>query len=113
MRYAVIGAVLVASLVFAALLAALLPSNSFADRGIAAPGGTQGLIPLSVPLGEHRQQVTVLDPQMHVMAVYHVDGATGEIVLRSVRNIHWDLQMSEFNGKSPSPKEIHALLDPR
>ncbi|MEQ8790284.1 MAG: hypothetical protein RIC55_28570 [Pirellulaceae bacterium] len=71
------------------------------------------LIALSHDLGEGRQQVTVIDPKMRVMAVYHVDPTSGEITLKSVRNIHWDLQMEEFNGVNPSPRDIRALLEQR
>jgi len=44
-----------------------------------------------------------------VLAVYHVDKATGEIALRSVRNITWDLQMVEFNSGKPLPQDIRNL----
>ncbi len=47
------------------------------------------------------------------MSVYHVESATGEIALKSVRRFHWDLQMDEFNGDSPSPREIRALIEQR
>jgi hypothetical protein len=46
--------------------------------------------------------------------VYQVDPRSGAIALKSVRNIHWDLQMDEFNsGGNPSPKEIRSLLEQR
>ena len=68
---------------------------------------------MSSSVGDHRQQLMVVDPELRVMSVYHVDGATGEIVLKSVRNIHWDLQMMEFNGTSPTPREIRTQLEQR
>jgi hypothetical protein len=74
---------------------------------------SSGLIALATPVGDHRQQLMVVDPELRVMSVYHVDGATGEIVLKSVRNIHWDLQMMEFNGTSPTPREIRTQLEQR
>lgn len=74
---------------------------------------TGELIALSHDLGEGRQQVTVIDPKLRVMAVYHVERTSGEIALKSVRNVHWDLQMEEFNGVSPSPRDIRALLEQR
>ncbi len=43
----------------------------------------------------------------------HIDHATGVISLKSVRNIHADLLMDEFNTESPLPKEIRAILDQR
>jgi hypothetical protein len=90
-----------------------------APVGPAVPGsasgaaGAGGLIALACSAGDHRQQLTVVDPNMKVVGVYHIDTATGDIVLKSVRNIHWDLQMVEFNGGSPSPKEIRTLLEQR
>jgi hypothetical protein len=112
MRIAVVGASVVASLVLAMTVSALAPSVGLAQR--AEPAGSKpdgGLIALSVMVGEQRQQITVIDPQMHVMSVYHVDLTSGEVVLKSVRNIHWDLQMMEFNGTSPLPREIRALVE--
>ncbi len=108
MRIAVIGVSLFACLVFAALVPALVPRVGRAER--AAPGGNGGLIALSAP-GEHGQQVTLIDPETRVVGVYHIDAATGEIVLKSIRNIHWDLQMNEFNGTSPLPSEVRSMLD--
>ena len=55
--------------------------------------------------------VTVIDPRQRSMSVYHVELSTGEITLKSVRNIQWDLQMMDFNGTNPLPKEIRAVLD--
>jgi hypothetical protein len=43
------------------------------------------------------------------MAVYHVDRASGEIILRSVRNLTWDLQMMEFNSGEPLPQDIRDM----
>ena len=68
---------------------------------------------MAAPAGEKSQLITVLDPRQHVMCVYHVDLATGKIALRSVRNIHWDLQMMYLNNESPLPLEIRSLLEPR
>jgi hypothetical protein len=55
------------------------------------------------------QALVVVDPGQRVMAVYHVDKATGEIALRSVRNITWDLQMVEFNSGEPLPQDIRNI----
>jgi hypothetical protein len=114
MRIAVVGASVVASLVFAAVVAALVPNVGLAQR--SEPSGVRsegGLIALATAAGETRQQITVIDPQMHVLSVYHIDLASGEVSLKSVRNIHWDLQMSEFNGTNPLPKEIRSTLEQR
>jgi hypothetical protein len=57
--------------------------------------------------------LTVVNSNSNVMAVYQIDPATGEITLRGVRNFNYDLQMDEFNGVSPTPREIRSLLQRR
>ena len=71
------------------------------------------IIALSFDPGDGRQQVTVIDPRTRVMAVYHVDRTTGALTLKSVRNVHWDLQIEDFNSANPTPREIRALTEPR
>jgi hypothetical protein len=56
------------------------------------------------------QVVTVIDPRQRVLAVYHVDPASGKIVPKSIRNITWDLQMIEFNSGDPLPQDIRSGL---
>ena len=110
MRIAAVGVLVVC--VLAGLLAALVPSVGFAQRpGISHAGGT--LITVAGPAGEHRQQLTVVDPDTRGVAVYHIDTTSGEISLKSVRNIRYDLEMIEFNGTSPLPREIRSLLEPK
>jgi len=83
--------------------------------GVAAPEvsaqPSAGLIALSGPVDERFSRLTVVDPVRQVVAVYHIDRGTGEIELRCVRNIHWDLQMAHFNGQPPFPQEIRALVE--
>lgn len=55
------------------------------------------------------QAIVVVDPAQRVLAVYHVDRSTGEITLRSVRNVTWDLQMVEFNSGKPMPQDIRNM----
>jgi len=71
------------------------------------------LIALATSVDEHRQQITVIDPASRVMSVYHIELATGKVTLKSVRKIHWDLEMSDFNAVSPLPREIRTLLEQR
>jgi hypothetical protein len=72
------------------------------------------LIVLSFDLGDGRQQVTMVDPRQHVMAVYHVDKADGGIALKSVRNVQWDLLMEDFNSAgAPTPREVRAITQQR
>ncbi len=59
--------------------------------------------------GRH-QQVTIVDPVGRSMAVYHIRLDSGQIELKSVRNIHWDLQLVEFNGVRPLPQEIQSVV---
>ena len=111
MRIAVLGASVVASLVSALLMAALAPNVGFAQR--TAPSHVNsggGVIALATAAGEH-QQVTIIDPDTRALSVYHINLVTGGVELKSVRNIHWDLQMTEFNGTSPLPREIRSLLE--
>ena len=69
------------------------------------------LMAFSSELGNGPAQVTLIDAKSRVMCVYHVDRTTGQIELKSVRNVHWDLLIEEFNGVRPLPREIRALLE--
>jgi hypothetical protein len=53
----------------------------------------------------------VYDPQQQVLGVYHVDRTTGEIELKSIRQIQWDLRLLHWQGKKPLPEEIKNDLD--
>lgn len=111
MRTAVLVLLVVAAVVFAAWGAPQereAPSRPNAPQAAAA---NQDLIAVSAVVGDRLQQVTVIDPKQRVMSVYHIDLVSGKIALRSVRNIHWDLQMTDFNGDAPLPREIQALLE--
>ena len=110
MRIAVVGASVVASLVVAMLVAAA-PSVGLAQRSESSSVRASGLVALAAAAGEHHQQVTVIDPEARVLSVYHIDLGTGEIVLKSVRNIHWDLQLGVFNGTRPLPLEVQSMLE--
>lgn len=110
MRTAVAGAACLVVLVMAAWVASA--SNvGFAQRPAPPNLGSPGLISHMTTVGENRQQLTVLDPEMRAIAVYQIDLAKGNITLKSVRNIHWDLQMAEFNTEAPLPREIRTMLD--
>ncbi|MCI0359122.1 MAG: hypothetical protein L0211_11645 [Planctomycetaceae bacterium] len=110
MRAAVLG-----MLVGLGVLVALTFGFPEASAQRAAPdrATSSDLMALSFDAGDGRQQVTVIDPKSRVMAVYHVDRTTGALTLKSVRNIHWDLQIEDFNSANPTPREIRALTDPR
>jgi hypothetical protein len=109
---------------FTAVLVGILTSACLAwvaARADAAPpvasGPNQGksepaLIVMSSPLAEG-QQLTVIDPATRVVCIYHVSAKTGEISLKSIRNITWDLRMTQFNGVNPLPEEIRSLVEQR
>lgn len=111
MRIAVVGASVIASLVVAMFMAALVPSVGLAQRNESSWAKAGGLVALTVAAGENRQQLAVIDPETRVLGVYHIDLTTGEVVLKSVRRIHWDLQMDEFNATSPLPREVRSLVE--
>ncbi len=71
------------------------------------------LIALSTVVNDTHQQLLVVDPKLRVVSVYHVDLASGNVELRCVRNIHWDLQMEYFNGNGLLPAEIRSMLGAR
>ena len=106
-RAAVLGLVIAGLLVLC-----FSTTGTFADPP-ASPVANGRLLAVPTDVNAQVQQITVIDSQTRVMSVYHVERATGEVTLKSVRNIHWDLQMDEFNGTSPLPREIRALLQKR
>lgn len=85
-------------------------SSAMAQSQPGLPVST-GLVVHTAASGEGGQLVIMVDPQTRVMAVYHVDGSNGKVSLRSVRNLQWDLLIEEFNGGTPSPREIRTLLN--
>ncbi len=93
------------------------PRQEAAAQRPLAPAGSNfnrnGLIALGFEKDDSPPMVVVVDPKTNGMSTYHVDRMTGEITLKSVRNVRWDLQMEEFNGVSPTPQDIRSLLDRR
>ena len=73
-----------------------------------AGGQTQWKI-LENPNGPHA--ALIFDPVRQVFAVYHIDAASGQIMLKSVRNLAADLRLEQFNSGAPAPKDIQAMLD--
>jgi hypothetical protein len=114
MRIAAAGILVFAGLVIAVLVGTVRPDAAFAAprSGSSPVSGSSQLVTLVTALGENRQQLLVIDPELHVMSVYHVDSG-GEVTLKSVRNFHWDLQMEQFNGTNPLPREIRSLMQQR
>lgn len=122
MRVAVYGLVGVSAL--SGLIWAL-SLDSWAQGRASKPLKQQPVLPARVPVasagnviafcsdtGSGPSQVTLIDVEAQSMCVYHIDRSSGgKIELKSVRNFRWDLLMEEFNGVSPLPREIRALME--
>lgn len=65
----------------------------------------------ATPLDERQQLLLVVDPHLRNAAIYHVDGPTGALVLKSTRNITWDLMVGDFNAQEPKPAALRRMLD--
>ena len=115
MRTALLGALIGAGLAIVAVGATPDTRDRFGPRSGApsAAAPEKGLIALSVTVDNRYQQVTVVDPGLRAISVYHVELASGEIELRCVRDIRWDLQMEHYNGKGLLPPEIRSMLHAR
>jgi hypothetical protein len=115
MRRAALGALVGAGLVAVAIGLFGQRGEVFAQRVTPCPQGATGgeLIAVPTPLGDRGQLLTVIDPRQQTIGVYSIDLTTGKISLRSVRAIRWDLQMTEFNGDSPLPREVRLQLEQR
>ncbi len=79
---------------------------------VAAAGNSELLMTTSL-LADGRQQVVITDTKAKTMAIYEVEPTTGKVLLRSVREIKWDLQMQQFNATSPTPGEIRSMSGPK
>jgi len=63
-------------------------------------------------LDDGRRLLIVIDPATRHAAVYHVDPITGGMVLKSTRDISWDLRLDEFNAQEPKPATLRKMLEP-
>ena len=117
MRTVILGLVVVAGLVIGAAVAATERHEVRRDRPspyqLQSTLANADMLAVSANVGDKYQQLTVIDPKLRVMSVYHIEFATGRIALRSVRAFNFDMQMKQFNGKDPLPEEIESLLAPR
>lgn len=92
-----------------------LQSPAFGQRnGLvdASPEQRRWICQVAASVESPAHVVTVVDPDLGSLAVYHVDKISGDIELRSVRKIEWDLVLEEYNGckTSPHPAEIRSML---
>ncbi len=110
MRHSGLGVLVGAGLVLMALAVFGWRNEAAAQRtGGYEPAGE--LITHISSATENRQLLTVVDPRLRSIAIYHIDLTTGMVALKSVRNIQGDLMMSDFNGVSPLPREIRAMSE--
>ncbi len=112
MGRSLLGALLVAGLVIAAT----------ADRGATEPAyvartelpasfsQSSDLITHVTTQEGQPPMITVIDPRQRVMGIYLVDRGTGKIMLKSVRNFTWDLQMTNYDCDDPQPQDIRSGL---
>jgi hypothetical protein len=113
MQRAILGVIVGAGLATVAVALFGQRDEALAQRVAVSPAGSDGLIAMPIPSGDKGQLLAVIDPRLQTIGVYAVELPSGKISLRSVRNIHWDLQMSDFNGENPLPREIRLQLDQR
>jgi len=116
MKKAGLGLLIGAGLMVAALGGFGQRGDVFAQRPqqpAVAPGAGGDLLVVPIPSGDRGQLLAVIEPRQHVMSVYRIEATTGKIALKSVRNLHWDLQMSDLNNEAPLPQEIQSLLEQR
>ncbi len=62
---------------------------------------------MTATLANGVQQIVILDSSQKSLAVYQVE--MGNLQLRSVRSLVWDLRMEEFNGLPPLPSELRRV----
>jgi len=86
--------------------------RSAGSASAVAGASSEGVTVITADAGAE-QQITIINSKEKTIRVYHVDRMSGRISLKSVRNIHWDGQMEEFNVSSPSPREIRSLVTQR
>ena len=110
MRHSFVGALLGAGLVIAVTAGQGSSEPAYGPSNSLPAVQSDGLITHVTAADSQPQVVTVIDPRQRVMAVYHVDRATGKILPKSIRNITWDLQMIEFNSGDPLPQDIRNGL---
>jgi hypothetical protein len=110
-----LGLLIVGGLMVTVLGGFGLSGDVFAQRPqFVPPSGVGGdLLVVPVASGEKGQLLAVVEPRQHVMIIYRIDPATGKIALKSARNIHWDIQLNDFNIEAPLPQEIKSMLEQR
>jgi hypothetical protein len=102
----ILGGVVVTACVLSASAQHEMPETH--RRGFQSRG--ERIIALDGPTADGNKMIVVIDDDRQAMGSYEIDTQTGQITLRCVRNFRWDLEMDEFNGSEPSPRQIQAIL---
>jgi hypothetical protein len=115
MKRAKLGVLVGIGLVIAAVAVAEQRSELFAQRAMPTPtppaamAGAEVVV-VPTPLGDRGQMLTIVDPRMRVLCVYHID-VTGKIALRAVRNFQWDTQITDLNNEEPLPRDVRSMSE--
>lgn len=110
MKAAVIGTLVVFGLMVWSVGGLADSREAYAQRHAPQdPSAGSELLAFSTTVGES-QLLTVIDPKIRVISVYHVEG-DGKIALKSVRRIEWDLKMVQLNSAAPLPQEVRSLVE--
>ena len=110
MMLGVVGGIL-ATLVLLAIVR--LEPSAVAQRPALGPAENATMLIAHTPTADGGQQLLVIDTEQKVIGSYHVASGSGDIALKAVRSIRYDLLMEEFNGSEPKPRDIRALLEQR
>jgi hypothetical protein len=113
MRQTILGALAGAGVAYAAVTGGGDGGRALAQRASTAPDMSDGLIVLPSQSADGRQMLAIVDSKTRVLGYYQLDPSKGEIVLKGVRKFQWDLQIDEYNGVSPLPSEVRALVEQR
>jgi len=77
-------------------------------------GGAGQLITYLIPSADAKPTaLTIVEPATKRIVVYHIDKASGEISLKSVRNFSSDLLLDDLNGGGLSPQDITTAHERR
>ena len=104
------AATALAGLVGWTALAQSAPTGGRVQGQAAVSFGAPGLITHFNTADGRPTSVTVIDPQTKVMSVYFIGRETGQIQLKSVRPLRYDMEMTSFNTGDPSPEDIRQGL---
>lgn len=78
-------------------------------RGQAQPA-TGGLITHFASQAAGPHLLVMIDPSTKTVGVYSIDPQSGELALKSVRNVTWDLKMIKKDSGKPTPEEVREAL---